>query len=134
MKQGSARVPDGTLSTAQREFKVWRRTRPRGSRIPSSLWQSAVDAARDHGVSRSAQALRLDYYRLKERLESAPEVAGPDPVPGGGFLEFPLFTPATSECVFALEDARGTRLRVELKGVASEELEALARALWNIAR
>jgi len=129
MKQESARLSDDVLSDAQSQFESWRSRRTRGTRIPAALWRAAEEAARKHGVSKAAQALRLDYYGLKKRLES-----GPEPGSGHGFLEIPLWTPSAAECVLELEDGQGARLRVELKGAAPAELETLARAFWSLAR
>jgi hypothetical protein len=98
------------------------------------LWDAAAEAAREYGVSKVAGTLRLDYYKLKERLESAPELSGPEASNGGGFLEVPLYAAPAAECVLELEDGEGTRLRVALQGVSPAELEPLARALWSLAR
>ena len=140
MKQGSAHLSRDILSDVQIQFERWRRRRPRGTRIPAALWGAAVEAAREHGVSKAAQALRLDYYGLKKRLESGPELCaeaprGPEAASEPRFLEIPLSGSACgSECVLELEDGQGARLRVELKGVAPLELEPLARALWSMGR
>ncbi|MGH8653062.1 MAG: hypothetical protein ACREYE_13235, partial [Gammaproteobacteria bacterium] len=48
-----------------------RRTRERLSPIPEALWASAVGLAREHGLHKTAGALRLNYYTLKKHLESA---------------------------------------------------------------
>ncbi len=129
MKQGSA-PSDDVLSDVYSQFERWRSRRPRGTRIPAALWQSAVDAAREHGVSKAAQALRLDYYGLKKRLESGL----PGPEPGSRFLEIPLPVASAAECVLELTNAQGARLRVELKGGAMSELESLARVFWSLER
>ena len=144
MTQGSHQGVHDSLDEARRQLERWRRTRKRGTRIPAPLWDAAVEAAREHGVSRAASALRLDYYGLKERLESAPlespplelapEPSGHEVANGGGFLEIPLFASAAPECIFELEDGHGSRLRVAVKGAALLEMEALARALWSMAR
>lgn len=135
MKHRSPRLSRDILSDAVSRFERWRRSRIRGSRIPAALWRAAVDAAREHGVSKVASALRLDYYGLKERLESGPAVSDPESAAsGGGFLEIPLLTPSSSECVLELEDGQGARLRVEFKGAVPAELETLARTLWSLAR
>jgi hypothetical protein len=96
------------------------------------LWQAAVEAAEEHGVSKISQELSLDYYRLKERVETDSEEEGDG---GSGFLELPVFAASASgECVLEIEDGQGARLRVELKGAAASELEPLARALWSVER
>jgi len=133
MKQGSDRPSRNILSDVQNQFERWRRSRPRGTRIPTALWRAAAEAAREEGVSKTAQALRLDYYGLKKRAESAPDLLGLDPAIGRGFLEIPLCAPsAATECVLQLEDWQGARLRVELKGAMPAELETLARAFWSM--
>lgn len=124
------------LSDARGQFGRWRRSRKRGARIPEALWRAAAAAGQEHGVSKTAQALRLDYYTLKKRVESGAEerpVAAPSSEVK--FLEIPLgAASARPECVIEFEDAQGARLRVELQGSALAELETVARSLWNLAR
>jgi len=55
----------GQLERVQHRFELWRRTRKRCSPIPEILWGSAVELAREHGLHRTARALRLNYYSLK---------------------------------------------------------------------
>jgi len=133
MKQGPPNRSRDILSDAQSQFDRWRRRRSRGTRIPAALWDAAAQAAQEYGVSKVAGALHLDYYKLKERLESAPTLSGPEPGNGQGFLEIPLY-PSATECVFELEDGQGARLRVAFKGASPTELEPLARAFWSLAR
>jgi hypothetical protein len=40
------------------------------------FWQAAVNLAKQYGVFQTAQALRLDYTRLKQRLTGAVRTAG----------------------------------------------------------
>lgn len=132
MKQRPRRPTLGMLSDVRSRFERWRRTRTRGTRIPAALWQAAVEAARAHGVSKTAQELSLDYYGLKKRLESS-SIALPTPSPGRDFVEIAL--PSTApECVMEFENGQGARLRVEFKGTAPAQLETLARTLWSLAR
>ena len=131
MKPEPSPVSRDTLSDVESQFARWRRSRRLGTRIPVALWDAAVGAARDCGVSKVASALGLDYYKLKQRLEASPglETGG-----GGAFLEIPLPALSTSECVFEVEDAQGARLRVTVKGASPAELEPLARAFWGLGR
>jgi len=132
MKHGSHRPAGDILSDVRGQFERWRKRRRRGTRIPTALWQAAVAAAGEHGVSKTAQELSLDYYKLKERVKSEPTPPSASST-GRGFLEIPL-TSTAPECVLELEDGQGSRLRVELKGAAPAELETLARAFWSVAR
>ncbi len=124
------------LSDVRRQFERWRRSRKRGTRIPEALWRAAAEAGEEYGVSKAAQALRLDYYALKKRIESIPEKRSASAPPGEvKFLEIPLgAASARPECVLEFEDGQGARLRVELQGAALAELETVARSLWNLAR
>ena len=136
MKPGSRRPSRDLLSDVRRQFERWRRSRKRGTRIPEKLWRAAAEAAQEHGVSKAAHVLRLDYYALKERVKSVaekrPAVAPPSEVK---FLEIPLgASSGRPVCVLEFEDGQGARLRVELQGAALAELETVARSLWNLAR
>ena len=136
MKQGSRHVSSlDRLSEVRRQFERWRKSRRRGTRIPEDLWQAAADVSRQVGVSKTAQELRLDYYALRRRtetlLEARPAQEAP---PEGGFLEIPLGAPPSPECVLEIEDPRGARLRVELKGATPVDLETLARTIWSLAQ
>jgi hypothetical protein len=91
--------------------------------------------SREIGVSKTAQALVLDYYALRERAESwSEERAAGETLQERGFLEIPLSACSLPECVFEVESADGALLRVELRGVSPAHLETLARTFWSLAR
>jgi len=56
----------------QRQLEQFRGTQPRRTKLPESLWQAAVELARQHGVYPVAHPLRLDYMQLKKRLGGVP--------------------------------------------------------------
>jgi hypothetical protein len=127
-----------------RRLRRWRSSHARRVPIPDALWAAAGELAREHGINRTAKALRLEYGKLKERAG----VAGPAKkvvrkvpsaiprharrsVPAGTFMELITPRPGNSqECRVELEGPRG-RMRVEFKGLATAELVALRRALWD---
>ncbi len=85
---GTRKTPNlpARLAGTRRRFDRWRRTRKGRSRIPETLWASAVKAAGRYGVNKTAQALRLDYYALKKRVEATQtrvEAVGSRRVSGG---------------------------------------------------
>jgi hypothetical protein len=58
------------------QLEQFRSTRPARTKLPESLWQAAVELARQHGIYAVAHPLRLDYTRLKQRvffLRTSPE-------------------------------------------------------------
>ncbi len=126
------RIRRRTLSSVRRDFERWRTRRSRGRHIPDRLWAAAALLAREHGVSKTSSALGLDYYSLKKRAAAAGPI---ETEPAAEFLEVPVevLTPAL-ECVVEIEDGAGARLRVEFRGGATREAEAVARALWSASR
>ena len=60
-----------------RRFERWRSSHRGRLPIPEALWASAAEAAREHGVFRTAKVLRLEYGKLKRLVESSPAPAVP---------------------------------------------------------
>jgi len=81
-----------------------------------------------HGVSRTAGALRVDYYSLKKRTEAS---AQETPSSGAAFIELPAPAVVGKQCLFELNNSAGARMRVQLSGYDANEIETLARTLWN---
>ena len=128
------------LQGVRRRFERWRQSRTPGTRIPDSLWEAAAKMARSYGVNRTAKALGLDYYSLKERAE-APTAQGDSSsseASADGVATFwelpPPAVSSTSECLLELEDADGAKMRVHLKGVPAPDLAALCRSFWRVPR
>jgi hypothetical protein len=121
-----------SLEEVRRRLEQWRATRPRRSRVPEDLWTSAVEVARQIGVSRAASILRLNYCLLKRRVEISGEIQ-----PAREAAEFmELLGPAAggcSECRIELEHPGGARMRMEVKGSAMPDLVALSRTFWDVA-
>ena len=116
--------------------------------IPARLWAAAVEVAREHGVSPTTQALRLEYGKLKRLLESASPLPkrlvkrrrqkalavglrGTRSSAPPAFLEL-MTSPAVglAECVIELEGRRG-KMRIQWKGTTAPDLGGLSRALWE---
>ena len=122
-----------TLSRVCREFEHWRRTRPRRSAIPASLWTLAVEHARAVGVHATARRLRLDSYSLKQRVDAA-AAGAPRASAGPAFVEVVptgVGPAGVSECVIDLADARGATMRIRLTGPALPDLAALSQSFWR---
>lgn len=105
-----------------------------GTRIPEKLWRLATQLAVTHGVSRTANTLKLDYYSLKRRLSQRVSKAGlpATSTPAAAFLELPASTFATAgECIIDLEHSSGAKMRIHYKGVAPD-LVTLGRAFWSV--
>jgi hypothetical protein len=70
MAQESLDIPH-SMRKVYRRFERWRSAHTARLPIPERLWAAAVELAREHGVSRTTQALRLDYGKLRRLMESA---------------------------------------------------------------
>lgn len=117
------------LARLRRRFSIWRASRSAGQRIPTALWCAATQVAVEHGLSRTASALQLDYYALKKRVDelsnSQPSTTTPT------FIELSPSKFTTSECLIEMENAHGARLRVYLKG-QSLDLLSLSRLMLDV--
>jgi hypothetical protein len=101
----------GGIDGARARFEEWRRTRPRKSPIPDELWTAAINAARQHGVNRTAQKLRLDAGKLKRRLVAADTRKMKAPRPPR-FVELVAPAPPSHDCLIEFESATGSKMRI----------------------
>jgi hypothetical protein len=83
-----------------------------------------------YGLHRTARALPVEYYSLKKHIELAAAPEGHRRATA--FIELPPSMPIESCGVtLELEDADGSKMRVDLKAAASPDLAALCRSFWN---
>ena len=135
----NASSPGQSLEQLGLRLKCWREARVRGQRIPVEMWTAAVDMARQFGVQPVAKGLRVDYKRLKRRVQGVGGVA-----PAGKidtrkvdtrFVEMvvsaPSAAPGRSECALELENAQGAKMRMELNGNGLGALGAVCSAFWG---
>ena len=117
----------GPLATAARRIDRWRRSRTT-HRIPAELWSQAADLGTRFGVSRTARALRVDYYSLKKRVDVVPRLEVEEEMPPPNFVEI-LATPpsGTTECLVEFESSGGSRMRIQVKGARRPDLAELSR-------
>src|SRR5215831_20744062 len=75
-KRAQYEIPAG-LKEAEQRFAEWRSSHSGRRPIPEPLWALAAELASEHGVFRTAQVLRLNYSKLKQRtLAAAPAEPG----------------------------------------------------------
>ena len=118
------------LEQLRRRFEEFRKTQPVRSRLPEPLWIAAAELAKRNGLYPTARALRLDYTALKRRVEERgrPKAKRKVTAPPT-FLELVApETGAVTNCTVEVESVRGSKLRLELKAVATTELVGLIQA------
>jgi hypothetical protein len=117
------------LAKAALHFESWRKSRTT-QRIPEELWSLATDLGARFGVSRTARALRVQYYDLKKRVASSPRGVPDIAEEAPTFVEIltaPSATPPT-EYIVEFERASGDRMRIEMKGARNSDVAELSRA------
>ena len=128
-RKGTPPIPE-PIAQLQRQLDQFRSTQTRRTKLPESLWQAAVELARQHGVYSVAHPLRLDYMGLKKRLGGVPrrrrkttkpafvELIGPHPM-------------ALEECVIEFESSTsGGKMRIQWKASTPPDWASLLRA-WR---
>ena len=149
------KVPAVEIQRAAREFKLWRAQKKPGERIPERLWDAAVQLCKSHGIYPVLCSLGLDYYALKKRLGASTPANSSEkkkrnkgdsgapkfvelPLPGE--LSFPANKTTAektaaekTECVLEIENKRGEKLKLELRG-AAVDLEQVVRLFWDSKR
>ena len=120
-------IPEAIVQL-QRQLDQFRSTQPRRTKLPESLWQTAVELARQHGVYSVAHPLRLDYMGLKQRLGGVP-IRRKATKPAFVELIAPHATPL-EECVIEVESSTGGKMRIQWKASAPPDWLSLLRA-WR---
>ncbi len=123
-RKNTPAIPEAILQM-QRQLEQFRSTQPRRTKLPESLWQAAVELARQYGVYPVAHPLRLDYTGLKKRLGGIPIVRRKATKPA--FVE--LIAPQ-EECVIEFESPSGNKMRVQWKASTPHDWASLLRA-WR---
>jgi hypothetical protein len=128
MNRESTPIPEPVVQL-QRQLEQFRSTQPGRKKLPESLWQAAVELARQHGVYPVAHPLRLDYTRLKKRLNGSPTLRRKPPKPA--FVE--LVAPARAqleEWAIEFESPGGSKMRIQWKAAAPPDWTTLLQA-WR---
>lgn len=68
MKPEKQSEPQYSLQAVRDLFEHWRSTRKKKERIPTNLWEAAVDLSTSCTTFRIAKTLRLDFKELRRRI------------------------------------------------------------------
>src|SRR5438270_7468585 len=105
MKRENTPIPE-PVAQLQRQLEQFRTTQPRRTKLPESLWEAAVELARQHGVYPVARPLRLDYTRLKKRLGGSPTFRRKATKPAS------VERTELEQCAIEFESSGGSKMRV----------------------
>ncbi len=117
------------LEQLQRQLSEWRHRQTGLVRLPEAMWSAATKLARTHGAGLVARTLRLDYYKLRARVnDNAVPVSKP-----ATFVEVKgsdLTGTSPEECKVELFDGSGAGMTFVTRGDLSTLL-ALAQSFWT---
>ncbi len=117
------------IAQLQHQLDQFRSAQSQRTKLPESLWQAAVELARQHGVYAVAHPLRLDYMGLKKRLGGVSSRRRKAAKPA--FVELMAPHPATLEdCVIEFESAGGGKMRIHWKAATPPDWAGLLCA-WR---
>ena len=122
-------IPEAIVQL-QRQFDQFRSTQPRRTKLPESLWEAAVELAREHGIYSVAHPLRLDYMGLKKRIGGISAIRRRS-TKAATFIELPApQATAQHECAIDIECPSGRKMRIQWKASAPLDWTGLLRA-WR---
>ena len=110
-----------SITEVQAQFDDWRNSRHKRGRIPNELWIQAVELARVYGISKISSSLRLNYARLKDRLQNESLSAGQNhDAPDLTFIELqPSQNDHSDKCVIDLKRQDGACMHIGLDNARS---------------
>lgn len=117
------------LSETRRQLDHWRSQQPnKRTRLPEEFWQQAVALAKEHGLNKTARALKVKYESLKKHLEQGGADKGHLANVQPEFIELlpAAIKPGTVECMLEWSDGCGATVRMHMRGVGPSELSAVA--------
>jgi hypothetical protein len=117
------------LTQLQRQLSAWRQKQSGRTRLPEAVWSAAVDLARTQGPSLVARALRLDYYKQRQRLAGSALL----PTAPTTFVEVKaeaMSGAGPGEWSAELFDGTEARLILRVRGELAT-LVALAQSFWR---
>ena len=127
MNSRSATPIPVAIEQLQRQLDEFRSTQPHRTKLPETLWQAAVELARQHGVYSVAHPLRLDYTGLKKRLDG---VLDPKKkAVKSAFVELIADNSAMmADCVIEFESSVGSKMRIQWMASTAPDWLSLFRA------
>lgn len=120
------------IEQVRNRLELWRSEHAGRRPVPQELWSAAAQLAQQYGVYRIAKALRLSYDSLKQHLLASAVPAAKRKKTPTKFVELlPWSSGLLPECSLELENARGAKMKIQLKGAAMSELCNLTRLFWR---
>jgi hypothetical protein len=141
MKQECLPVVKPTIEEIQEQFILWRNSRRCRGPVPEQLWEAAVSLAEDYSIGHICKVLGLNNRQLKRKIQDHRGNWYPEEERSCHFVELAVSNPepdvmsrpeTDTEYVMEMEDPKGGKLRVHIKGGESGfNLLEVAKAFWG---
>jgi hypothetical protein len=127
-QQITATASQPTLENLREKLVKWRKIkRYHREPVPKDIWKDATELARKYSIYKVSKALSLNYVNLKTRVmgpsKKKPNIKTP-------FIELGQLPPA-AEIVLEMENKKGSRLKICLKGSTDFDPMDLARTFYQ---
>ncbi len=120
----------GRLQQLEKALRKLRSESVRVNKIPTDIWEGAVDLAKEVGVGLVARRLGLNHTRLKSFAESL-EVSSSEASRVAHFVELkpsPPSSPMSSfSCAIEVEAVNGSVMRARIDGITPGDLGLMFR-------
>ncbi len=124
-QQITATISQPTLEELREKLVKWRKIkRYHREPVPKDIWKDATELAKKYSIYKVSKALSLNYVNLKTRV-MGPSKKKPENKKTS-FIELGQLPPA-AEIVLEMENKKGSRLKVCLKGKIDFDPMDLAR-------
>ena len=122
-----------TLEQVRQCFESWRQRRKKRTRIPQSLWQSAIALSGEYSICHLSKALRVNYTTLKNKVENTnPPEEHPANILPASFIEIPAPIAPSLEATIEMIKRDGSVMRMHIKGSGCSDLIELGKAFWEM--
>ena len=127
----NASATDPAIEEVRQRLESWRKIKKHLEPIPRDLWQAAANLARTHSVNSVSKALRLSYMDLKKHTYgSTKPKTKKNKRPS--FVEIEPARPFPfREATLEMENPKGSKVRISLKGSNGTGIMSLAETFLN---
>ena len=128
-QQITATASQPTLENLREKLVKWRKIKKyHREPVPKDIWKDATELARKYSIYKVSKSLNLNYVNLKARV-MGPSEKKPDNKKTP-FIELGKL-PSAAEIVLEMENRKGSRLKICLKGSTDFDPMDLAKIFYQ---
>ena len=117
-----------TIEQLREKLVKWRKIKKYNREpVPKDIWKDATELARKYSIYEVSKALSLNYVNLKARVVGPSKKKAKNKITP--FIELGQL-PSTTEIVLEMENRKGSRLKISLKGTDFDPMD-LAKTFYQ---